>query len=485
MADVIHRTTYEYRKSVCENEVDYPQTVWLWNPDLSPVDGVLPIYWKVVLDAVQEMNQTEKDAVDAAAAAARLVHMKKHISDTMVYPSTEAASPDIKDLADNHSIFTDSVTQKKGPISIILPLHNERELLNPPGSPLYVEGFVGVVERVGQYDIVHGKTGWHRAEIIEAHYRGHENLLIFYAGLSSLNGLWNVEDVAHEMSKYGVIVLPATIEVPAHWDYTNTTAIIARIKELNPRTKMFGYADTTLAQGAFEARVNDWKTLGVHGIFMDRAGYDFGTVGTNGRAAFNTKVEYIHDEVGLVMANSWNMDHVLGVEDDAGKPNSTYNPSLVASKLTHNDWYLLESWPVNTQTADASYVDNIEVKADWAARGAKAIARRSVFGINLAAVGIIETGHTDGQALSDFHHISARMFSLDAAGTSDHNYGASSASAYWWTRPDFRDMGQQSWLNPTVRVDGTDDDIYWRYCQFSRLKLDFSSGAKTSLITKW
>lgn len=68
MAAVINRTTLVYHKSV--NTPDYPPADWIINPDMSAVEGVSKIYWKVVGDTVVEMDQSEKDAVDAAQAAA-------------------------------------------------------------------------------------------------------------------------------------------------------------------------------------------------------------------------------------------------------------------------------------------------------------------------------------------------------------------------------------------------------------------------------
>jgi hypothetical protein len=73
MADVIHRTTLEFRRSV--NEPNFPEPAWKWNPDMSAVTGVDRRYWKAPpsWDGVAgplEMTQPEKDAVDAAEAAA-------------------------------------------------------------------------------------------------------------------------------------------------------------------------------------------------------------------------------------------------------------------------------------------------------------------------------------------------------------------------------------------------------------------------------
>ena len=78
MSSVIKRTSpYTYLESV--NTPEYPSATWLQNPDLSGVSGVAQYYWKVVGDTVVEMNQTEKDAVDAARDAASDAILKKQI----------------------------------------------------------------------------------------------------------------------------------------------------------------------------------------------------------------------------------------------------------------------------------------------------------------------------------------------------------------------------------------------------------------------
>lgn len=63
MADVLHRTTKDFKRSV--NTPEYDPATWIINPDLSAVQGVFRKYWKIDGDTVSEMTQAEKDAVDA------------------------------------------------------------------------------------------------------------------------------------------------------------------------------------------------------------------------------------------------------------------------------------------------------------------------------------------------------------------------------------------------------------------------------------
>lgn len=270
-----------------------------------------------------------------------------------------------------------------------------------------------------------------------------------------------------------------------HPDYTNAVTIINRIKTLNPNAKIFGYVKTPQSLTPWQARVNEWDGAGVHGIFMDESGYDYGTTATNSRTAFNTKVDFIHGKTyaNLCFVNAWNIDHIIGTANDVSYPNATWNAGEVASNLTANDWYLLESFAVNTSAYSGS--GGYETKTNWAYRGAKAIAHRYAYGINLAGSSVISNGHASGTDLMNFAFTSALMFALEAFGSSDVYYGASSATVDWWTRPDVSDMGLVYEVTPTVQVDLGDSDVYHRYVEFGKLSLDFSSGAQGSTIVKY
>jgi len=274
--------------------------------------------------------------------------------------------------------------------------------------------------------------------------------------------------------------------VANHADYANVFKIVPRIKQYNPSAKIFGYVTVNQTLANFEDKADDWDALGVDGIFMDEAGYDYGTTATNDRDAFNAKVDYVHalSSASTCFANAWNMDHIIGTANDPSKPNTTWNPDLEESSLTADDWYLLESWPVNTDSYTSSTPVGYEAKADWAARGVKAQGHRATYGINLAASGIINNSNTGGQDLFDFLFVSAMMFAMDAVGSSDASYASSSSAVDWWTRPDVSKMGALYSLNASVIEDSGDADVYWRYTEFGRFKLDFSSSAQDATVEK-
>src|SRR6185369_6884218 len=134
-------------------------------------------------------------------------------------------------------------------------------------------------------------------------------------------------------------------------DFANTQTILARVKVLNPNILLFGYDSKAQTLSVFQSKATQWNTLGVNGIFMDEAGYDFGSsTSSNTRVAFNTRVTYVHglSTAHIVMANCWNPNNILGTVNDPTYPNATSNPSLTASTLTSSDWFMLESHVANT-----------------------------------------------------------------------------------------------------------------------------------------
>lgn len=68
MANVLNRTTKEYRTSV--NTPDFPVENWIINPDISSLIETDTKYWVIEGDTVRDMTDVEKDVVDAAEASA-------------------------------------------------------------------------------------------------------------------------------------------------------------------------------------------------------------------------------------------------------------------------------------------------------------------------------------------------------------------------------------------------------------------------------
>jgi len=309
------------------------------------------------------------------------------------------------------------------------------------------------------------------------------NMLIYYGWLNSFNSAvhqWNNNKVAKELAQYNILVFGDGIQSSSHGDYSNTTAIISRIKVLNPDCKIFGYVTINQTFANFKTKAGEWNTLGVHGIFLDEAGYDYGTTATNSREEFNRKVDYVHSlsSANVCFANAWEPEYILGTENNASYPNTTWNPNLVESNLTEEDWCLLESFAITSTPA-------FQAKATWLSKGNNWNEYRDTYGVNLAACSVILDSDQNGQDKFDFIFTSACMWGLNAVGSSDAAYGATNAKSKFWDRPDIGYLWDIMEDEGVVINCNVDVDVYYRYLEAGLLAIDFSSGSETSSITKY
>lgn len=456
------------------------------------------IDWFTAVDAEVKNKQ---DAVDAATTLAAIAAIELDTATliasdphkTLGGALGQSDSTSLSSFLDENAEVTDPDTGVVGPFYLMQSLEHRRDLYNDSENPLYLVGhtpLLGVTgilsdhaNRVLNLELIHAKYGWHTVQILEASYKRPRDLLIYYGYPNSFNSgthAWYNEKVAQDMAQYSLIVLGDGVEDSSHPDYSNTQIIVPRIKALNPNAQIFGYVAALQTLGNFQTKTDQWDTLQVHGVFIDEAGYDYGKT----RAEFNAMVDYVHGKTyaKLCFANAWNTDNILGTADDASFPNSTYNPGAVESHLTSTDWILLESLSVNTTaySGNAGY----ESKTDWYVRCQKIISLRATYGVNFAASCVINNGNVNGQALFNFSFISSLSYNMEAVGSSDTGYAASSAAVTWWTRPDVSGMGRVWSLSPSVQVDTLDADVYHRYTDTAKLSLDFSTGAQVSGIAK-
>lgn len=398
---------------------------------------------------------------------------------------------DISFYLDSRALSVDQYTTISGEFILMQTLSNRRELHNDSENPLYIPGFTPILgasgtinlltNRVLNLEEIHDEPGWHSQDVKKASYVKPADILFYYGWLNSFNytyNSWNNEKVAQDIAKYNIVVVGDGIQNPAHGDYSNTSIIISRIKALNQFCKIFGYVTTNQSISDFKSKVDQWDTLQVYGIFMDESGYDYGTT----RSGLNERIDYVHSKTysSFCFVNAWDVDHIIGTENDESYPNSTYNTQEEESNLTNEDWYLLESFPTST-----TYSGGYESKSDWFYRGTRATQNRYDYGINLAAVSTIDNNDVYGQDKFDFSFSSSLIWSLEAHGSSDTNYGSSSSIVKYWTRPKTYWTGRLWDSAPTVTQDTIDNDRYHRYVEFVKITLDFSSGAENSFIVDY
>jgi hypothetical protein len=308
------------------------------------------------------------------------------------------------------------------------------------------------------------------------------NLLIYYGWPNSFNSAsnqWNNDLVAQNMAKYGIVILGSGLEDPSHGDHTNTQIIINRIQEINPKTMIFGYVTVNQSIIDFQTKASQWDAMGIHGIFMDEAGYDFGKT----REEFNDRVNYVHNlpSSKICFANAWFPDNILGLVDDPNYLNLTFNPSLIESALLPSDWILLESFAIDT--AATNFPSGYEPKAEWKERTDKILSLKQNYNINIACSVIIKNNNSKGIALYQFGFVAAMMIVAEAYGSSDENYASSSSTVKWWTAPVLTNLGNIWCDNPKVIQDIANTNILYRFLVFAKLLLNFTANSQSSTIT--
>lgn len=259
-------------------------------------------------------------------------------------------------------------------------------------------------------------------------------LAIYYGYPSLVNGAnGDVEKAASVFGAYDVVVLGDGLEFPDkqssryppgdHEEHQKVLRIITALRDRGSGTRFYGYVclgeipsprgeKISLTPGQLEERVNLWKRMGVAGIFVDEAGYDFAAVT---RQRQNNVIRIIH-ELGLsAFMNAYFLDDLFSLEDRVPHTNGTAkNPEHLPPLLDQRDVFLLESFEVKN--------GNYENASEGRARLDLALKYRRRFGTRIFAT----TTTTDQQPFS------AEKFSY--AWWTAHIYGLDGFS---WGEPDF------------------------------------------------
>jgi len=254
-----------------------------------------------------------------------------------------------------------------------------------------------------------------------------KQLCIYYGWPSLINGSrGNIARATAEFEKCDITVLGDEIEHATHGDHSAAESIINALRQTEK--EVFGYVDLGVATqnlpiSSIQAYADEWRAMGVSGIFLDDAGYDYGVT----RARQNVIVDYIHDSGMKVFMNAWGVDDALSDTDESGQ----WNPSHMAM----GDIYLAEDWLV----AGGKY----QSLRDWAAKADKAQQYALTKGIRLAGV---TTAATNKAVVKD---LTTSKFKMGFYGAAMYNL-----SAWQWT-----DVGYSSGNDKLLFYDASS----WNY----------------------
>jgi len=296
--------------------------------------------------------------------------------------------------------------------------------------------------------------------------------LAIYYGYPSLvneaNG--DVAKAASLFSAYDVVIFGDGLEFPDKKsgryppgepeEHEKALKIIAAVRDRSPRTRFYGYVclgeipspnqeKTSLTPGELEERVRLWKGMGVAGIFLDEAGYDFAVVT---RKRQNMAVRIIHDLGLSAFLNAYFLDHLFSLDDNLPYTNGAEkNPERLPPLLDRRDLFLLESFQVRN--------GNYERPSAWQARLNKALNYRRRYGPHIFATTTTTEQEPFNMEKFNFASWTALLYGLDGFSWGEPNFAALSN-----TLPDHRcslDSAMLHALRQSSAV-GSDGRLFWR-----------------------
>lgn len=255
-----------------------------------------------------------------------------------------------------------------------------------------------------------------------------DELLIYYAFPSLINGASSNSQAALEYSQYDFVVIGDCIQEDGtttdticpspHPDNANVMDIIQN--PIAQNTSFFGYIGIGVS-GPFaqnldiieiQRRASLWQQLGVTGILFDQFGYDFGVT----RQRQNAVISIAHS-LGLdVIANGFVVDDVFSPEVDP-----VNNPSGDPTMLSGDDYYLFESHQIS--------IGNFVPESAWQAKANRLEFFRDQIGFQILSITTNSdtTNYSEDQFFYSWH--SAAMYEHTATGWGEFGFSSFGSNA--------------------------------------------------------
>jgi hypothetical protein len=147
--------------------------------------------------------------------------------------------------------------------------------------------------------------------------------------------------------------------------------ILQLLKQSPHKTVVYGYValgDTQqLSVATICQRIDLWAAMGVKGIFLDEAGYDFGVTRQRQRQV----LDYIHQQGLQAIVNAFDPDDLFSARPVPLNARGGGNPTGLTSGIMPNDGYLLESFQVREGKRQDTLLDARLTRAVVACRAAQ------------------------------------------------------------------------------------------------------------------
>ena len=178
-------------------------------------------------------------------------------------------------------------------------------------------------------------------------------LLVYYGFPVAYKGLWSAPSVIAELTaNFDYWIVGHTYQSPTHEEYARTVQIIQGCRAAG--MKIYGYIP--LGTSSYNYTVNqigaitdEWKAIGVDGIFIDEYGFDYG----NTRQRQIDVVNLIHSKGLPICANAWVFEEfVCDTLAETGWASGdwkytrwqTWNPTDLPSPKMPGDFYMFENF---------------------------------------------------------------------------------------------------------------------------------------------
>lgn len=277
-----------------------------------------------------------------------------------------------------------------------------------------------------------------------------KKLLIYYGWPSSING-----GAVSVFANYDYIILGDGLELPSHGDNIGTKSILAN-SSLN-NVKFFGYIDLgnsqNLSMTEIQNRISLWKAMGsnVKGIFFDEYGYDYGV----SRQRQNDAVNYAHGLGLQVIANAWIPDDVFGSIVSGSNPNG------IAPTINSNDFYLSESYLIET--------GNYQSATTWKTKAESLRNYQNTMGFKILSITTNASSNTFDSNKFHYAWYGAVLYNHEATGWGEFNFGASDANVPFRSRPS---VSLGTVYNSTVQVQNTE---HYRFTNLGKCWINTSN----------
>ena len=311
-----------------------------------------------------------------------------------------------------------------------------------------------------------------------------EKVLLYYGYPIAINGVWSVEGAVNIYRNYDVVILGDKYQSSDHPEHESTAAIIQRLLEVAPNTRIVGYVpigldtsweDSNLPMDELKLRVNQWNDIGAHGIFLDEFGYDYFVT----RERQNEIVNYCHDLGKFVFANSWSYEYCFNPDpmEISWIPDFYPNPNGLAPVLNENDYYLCENLFYAADKLDNGDID-VECASVWRIDETlryytepriNGKSYYETYGTKVCSLDAIPSTYnkTQQNIMKTISIIGASILNINSVAFGDENWG-SSGSFEQWGLPDL-DLSTNG-LNgvtvdtrPYTREDGTENSFPYKW----------------------